>query len=153
MSSFCFLSILVLNVYPGFWYLTRDVACIRSINVYRRYFINVCTQHWRWYGEKKAVTLSPPPASYFAAIFTQKITRSVAWAIVCPSGNCGPKRSYMSCDCSILIAMGPYPRPDCGKAQIPGGWAVQQVPILLRILKHSKIPVLYPKWNPQINYS
>ena len=23
-------------------------------------------------------------------------------------------------------AVGPYPRPDCGEAQIPGGWAVQQ---------------------------
>ena len=27
----------------------------------------------------------------------------------------------------FLAAVGPYPRPDCGEAQIPGGWAVQPV--------------------------
>ena len=25
----------------------------------------------------------------------------------------------------FLAAVGPYPRPDCGEAQTPGGWAVQ----------------------------
>ena len=36
-------------------------------------------------------------------------------------------RNVITCHATrgFLAAVGPYPRPDCGEAQIPGGWAVQ----------------------------
>ena len=67
---------------------------------------------------------------FLLIIYQQKVTKINyeirGWAS-CLSVEVTAGRNLNTCHATawFLAALGPHPRPDCGEAQIPGGWAVQ----------------------------
>ena len=70
----------------------------------------------------------PPPLLVIRQRFAAKMNYKIRCVAMIRVRKPTVGRKVNTCHATrgFLAAVGPYPRPDCGEAQIPGGWAVQQ---------------------------
>ena len=105
-----FFSVLVLNVFPGFWYLPLVAARIKYVPD----FVMVCTRYVGNAMARNRLGVCPDPlASYSPAFWDKNESRNPMHGD--DRGlqrDSTSKRKYVSCDAEFFAAVEPYPRPD-----------------------------------------
>ena len=92
-------------------------------------------KYWRCSVKEKVLSPSHRPFACYSPAFSPKkgnsksellamIVRSMHNTSSVRRGTVGRNINTCHATRGFLAAVGPFPRPDCGEARIPGGWAV-----------------------------